>query len=142
MPIHVWTRVRPNRFHHFHQTWTANLAAALNSARLPPGFFAMAELTATGREADANVIDRNARLAAFTLSGASIDVAPTSERFAAHSEAANYARKADRIAIRHPDGDVVAIIEIVSPDNKDSRHAIRAFARKSVEFLQAGIHRF
>ena len=35
---------------------------------------------------------------------------------------------------------MVAVIEIVSPGNKDSRHAIRAFARKAVEFLQAGIH--
>jgi hypothetical protein len=32
------------------------------------------------------------------------------------------------------------MIEIVSPGNKDSRHAIGAFARKAVEFLQAGIH--
>ena len=43
MPIHDWTRVRANRFHHFHQTWTTNLAAALNSGRLPPGYFALAE---------------------------------------------------------------------------------------------------
>jgi hypothetical protein len=41
---------------------------------------------------------------------------------------------------RYPDGDVVAVIEIVSPGNKDSSHAIRACARKAVELLQAGIH--
>jgi hypothetical protein len=52
MPIHDWTRVRANRFHHFHQTWTANLAAALNSGRLPPGFFALAERITCGPEAD------------------------------------------------------------------------------------------
>ena len=56
------------------------------------------------------------------------------------TEAAGYARKANRITIRHPDGDVVAILEIVSPGNKDSRHALNAFARKAVEFLQAGVH--
>jgi hypothetical protein len=56
------------------------------------------------------------------------------------SEAAGYARKANRVTIRHPDGDVVAVLEIISPGNKDSRHAIRAFARKAVEFLQAGVH--
>ena len=56
------------------------------------------------------------------------------------SEAAAYARKANRLTVRHPDGDVVAVLEIVSPGNKDSRHAIRAFARKSVEFLYAGVH--
>jgi hypothetical protein len=35
---------------------------------------------------------------------------------------------------------VVAVIEIVSPGNKDSKHAVRSFARKAVEFLHAGIH--
>ena len=69
-----------------------------------------------------------------------VAVAPPGARFVTRSGAANYARKADRISIRHPDGDVVAVIEIVSPGNKDSRHAVRAFARKAVEFLQAGIH--
>jgi hypothetical protein len=43
LAIHDWTRVRANQFHHFHQTWTANLAAALNSGRLRPGFFALGE---------------------------------------------------------------------------------------------------
>ncbi len=70
----------------------------------------------------------------------SVAAAPPGARFVLRSEAGNYARKADRICIRHHDGDVVAIIEIVSPGNKDSRHAIRAFARKAVEFLHAGIH--
>jgi hypothetical protein len=56
------------------------------------------------------------------------------------TETVSYARKANRITIRHPDGDVVAIIKIISPGNKDSRHAIRAFARKAVALLQAGVN--
>src|SRR5262249_21167695 len=45
------------------------------------------------------------------------------------------------IAIHHiSDDQVVALIEIVSPGNKASRHALRAFVEKSVEFLEAGIH--
>jgi hypothetical protein len=35
---------------------------------------------------------------------------------------------------------VVAVLEIVSPGNKESRHALRAFVEKSVEFLRQGIH--
>ncbi len=42
--------------------------------------------------------------------------------------------------VRHPDGDVIAVIEIVSPGNKDSLHAVRSFARKAVDFLHAGIN--
>jgi hypothetical protein len=56
------------------------------------------------------------------------------------TESAGYARKANRITVRHPDGDVVAVLEIVSPGNKDSRHAIRAFARKAGGLLLAGVH--
>ncbi len=140
MAIHDWTRVRACRFHHFHQTWITNLAASLNSGRLPAGFFALAERSIVGREADVVALELTPPAAISSFSGMAIAVAPPSARFVIRSEAANYARKADRISIRHPDGDVVAVIEIVSPGNKDSRHAIRAFARKAVEFLQAGIH--
>ena len=42
--------------------------------------------------------------------------------------------------MRHPDGAVVAVLEIVSRGNKDSGHALRAFVRKAVEFLHAGIY--
>src|SRR5207247_2479909 len=31
-------------------------------------------------------------------------------------------------------------IEIVSPGNKDSRHALREFAEKAVAFIHAGVH--
>ncbi|MBW3596070.1 MAG: DUF4058 family protein [Planctomycetes bacterium] len=58
----------------------------------------------------------------------------------ARAEAVGYARKANRITVRHPDGEVVAILEIISPGNKDSRHAVRQFARKAVEYLHAGVH--
>ena len=47
------------------------------------------------------------------------------------------ARKANRIAIHHDLGDVVAVIEIVSPGNKDSRHSIRAFAEKAAALIKA-----
>ncbi len=35
---------------------------------------------------------------------------------------------------------IVAVIEIVSPGNKDSRHAVRAFAEKSAELLYNGVN--
>ena len=58
----------------------------------------------------------------------------------AESESAAYARKANRIAIRHEYGHVVAIIEIVSPGNKDGKRAIESFVAKAVEFLQNGVN--
>ena len=51
-----------------------------------------------------------------------------------------YAAKANRVTIRHPLGHIVAVIEIVSPGNKESRHALRRFVEKAVELLHQGIH--
>ncbi len=51
-----------------------------------------------------------------------------------------YAAKADRVGIRNPRGDIVAVIEIVSPGNKNSRHAIRSFSEKALDLLSDGIH--
>jgi hypothetical protein len=72
--------------------------------------------------------------------GLAVEAAPPKARFVARVEAAGYARKANRISVHHPDGDVVAMIEIVSPGNKGSRHALQAFSRKAVDLLYAGIH--
>jgi Protein of unknown function (DUF4058) len=55
-------------------------------------------------------------------------------------EAEIYAGKANRITIRHRHGDVVAVIEIVSPGNKSSAVALRAFVRKSADLIGAGVH--
>jgi hypothetical protein len=139
MPIHDWTRVRSNRFHDFHQTWTINLRNALNGGRLPTGYFAMVEQHAGGPEADVITLELTPP-AGSVPGGVAVDVQPPKARFVTRAETAGYVRKANRITVRHPDGDVVAVIEIVSPGNKDSRHAIRAFARKAVGLLQAGVH--
>ncbi len=139
MPIHDWTRVRPNRFHDFHQRWTVAIRNALNAGQLPPGYFAMVEQKTGGPEPD--VVTLALAPPSHPASGGiAIDLQPPKARFVMRSEAATYARKANRITIRHPDGDVVAVLKIVSPGNKDSRHALRTFARKAVEFLEAGIH--
>src|SRR5262249_29387191 len=52
-----------------------------------------------------------------------------------------YAAKAKAVVIRHTSGHrVIAIVEIVSPGNKNTRHSLRAFVDKAVEFMRAGIH--
>jgi Protein of unknown function (DUF4058) len=139
MPIHDWTRVRANRFHDFHQSWTIAIRNALNDGRLPPGFFAMVEQKTGGPEPDVLTLELNPTAGAGR-GGLALDVRPPKTRFTARTAAAGYARKANRITVRHPDGAVVAVIEVVSPGNKDSRHAVDAFARKAVEFLLAGVN--
>jgi hypothetical protein len=52
-----------------------------------------------------------------------------------------YAAKAKAVVIRHKSGhEVIAVVEIVSPGNKNNRHGLRALVDKAVEFLRAGIH--
>lgn len=46
----------------------------------------------------------------------------------------------NRIVIRHRLGEVVCVIEIVSPGNKAGRSALNSFVEKTVEFLRHGVH--
>ncbi len=140
MPIHDWTRVRANRFHAFHQGWTVAIQNALNAGGLPPGYFALVEQQTGGPEPDVVTLELSPPVRDKEPPGLAVAVAPPRTRIVARSEAAGYARKANRITVRHPDGEVVALIEIVSPGNKDSRHAVRAFAQKAVAFLRQGVH--
>ncbi len=51
-----------------------------------------------------------------------------------------YSERANRIVVRHHLGRIIAVIEIVSPGNKDSRRALRQFVDKTVAFLSQGVH--
>jgi hypothetical protein len=51
-----------------------------------------------------------------------------------------YAAKTNRIAVYNPLGDVVAIVELVSPGNKNSRHATRSFVEKTLDLLRQGVN--
>ena len=139
MPIHDWTRVRANRFHDFHQSWTIAIRNALNAGLLPPAYIAMVEQQAGGPEPDVVALDLSPK-AGSPGGGIVVRSRQPKAQIVARSTAARYADRANRITVRHPDGDVVAIIEIVSPGNKSSRDALRAFSRKAVQLLRAGIH--
>ena len=56
-------------------------------------------------------------------------------------EAEFYRHKQKRVAVRHVSDDrVIAVVEIVSPGNKNSRAAVRAFLDKALEPLRSGVH--
>jgi hypothetical protein len=139
MPIHDWTRVQAGTYHDFHQDWTIEIRRTLNSGVLPEGYFAMADQRVSGPEPDVVAL----RLRGPEPTGG-LAVAESPPRIKpaarAEAEAARYAIKANRIAIHQGLGRVVAMIGIVSPGNKDSRHAAASFVGKAVEFLRAGIH--
>jgi hypothetical protein len=139
MPIHDWTRVEAGDFHHFHQCWVVAIGNALNGGLLPPGYLAMAEQV-TGRPIP-DVITLQAREPkGGPEGGIAVATAPPTARLIAKFERVNYAKRADRVVIRHGRGRVVAIIEILSPGNKDSRAALRAFVEKAADFLNQGVN--
>lgn len=139
MPIHDWTRVEAGTFHHFHHRWIAAIGDALNAGLLPPGYIAMAEQV-TGRPIP-DVVALQAREPKGEQDGGiAVATAPPTARVIARLERIDYAKRANRVVIRHGLGKVVAIIEIVSPGNKDSRHAIRSFVEKAADILSQGLN--
>lgn len=153
MPIHDWTTVNAGIFHDFHHEWISAIKHTLNSGVLPPDYYALAEqiagglgpdvltLEATRPQTKGNTGNGSATGTATTKGGIALATQPPQVRFTATAEAEQYAKKRKRVVIRHSSGDdVVAIIEIVSPGNKDSQHALRSFVNKVAELLLAGIH--
>ena len=140
MPIHDWTRVQSGTFHDFHQDWTVEIRRALNRGILPPGYFAMADQRVGGPEPDVLTLRSRLTPAPRAPSGDTAVLERPKTRQAAVALKSIYARKANRISIRHHHGRVVAMIEIVSPGNKDSKAAIEQFVRKASDFLFNGIH--
>jgi hypothetical protein len=142
MPIHDWTRVDANLFHDFHQTWTINLRNALNGGLLPKGFSALVEQHAAGVVPDVIALQRRARPgpAPVRTGGNVITAQPPQTRHIIRAQEEVSAQRGNRITIRHPLGQVVCVIEIVSPGNKGSRSALRSFVEKTVEFLRHGIN--
>src|SRR4051812_18897162 len=98
MPIHDWTRVRAGKFHHFHQRWIGALGDALNNGGLPPGYFALSEQQAGGPLPDVVTLSVPGRHRPTNgQGGISVATAPPKTRIRTESDAANYARRADRL---------------------------------------------
>jgi hypothetical protein len=142
MPIHDWTRVDAGLFHAFHQSWIITLSRALNAGVLPPDYYALPEQSIQGPIPDVLTLklspDRDEPNG--TRTGLAVAVAPPRTRLVRHAEERIYVRKADRIAVRHRHGDVVAVIEIVSPGNKASTSALRTFVEKTADLIMQDVH--
>jgi len=141
MPIHDWTTRYAGTFHNFHQQWIVQLTRMLNGGRLPPGHFAMTDQKVEGWEPD--VVTPHIRAASGqTVGGLCVHEHPPKVRkvLRRETEAGGYARRADRIVVKHKEGDVVAIIEIVSPGSKDRPHSVNQFVANVRDFLRKSVH--
>lgn len=143
MPIHDWHRAESGLFHHFHQQWSGELCDALNAGVLPAGYFALVEQKALGVEPDVLTLTARPRDGSPPKppGGLAVAAAPPQVRHVSRvTDAQSYAARADRVAVRTSLGELVAVVEIVSPGNKDRAHSLKAFADKTRDFLARGIH--
>jgi len=141
MPMHDWSCVQPGIYHNFHYRWIAAIMDRLNAGLLPKGMIAMAEQIIGGPEPNVVTLQQND---IFFSGGnaATITEAPPqpNTQFVNQADVERYAAKANRVVVRHSLGKVVAVVELVSPGNKDSRHALRSFVEKTVDLLYDNIN--
>ena len=70
-----------------------------------------------------------------------VATAPPRMRLRAEAEADALIRRKNVLVIRHNSGDrIVAFLELVSPGNKNARHAFRRFAERAAGLLRQGYH--
>jgi hypothetical protein len=141
MPMHDWSRVPPGVYHNFHYRWIAAIMDRLNAGLLPSGMIAMAERIIGGPEPDVVTLQQNDIFFPGTHATAITEAPPKPKtQFVIPVEVERYAAKANRVVVRHTLGRVVAVVELVSPCNKDSRHALRSFVEKTVDLLYDNIN--
>lgn len=141
MPLHDWSRVPAGLFHHFHQDWSIEIARTLNRGRLPKGVSALVEQKSGPKEPDVLAIEKWHRSPELSAgNGAVATLERPTTRIVRRTTKEFYADRANRIVVKHHLGRTIAVIEIVSPGNKDSKSAFREFLEKTMDFLRAGIH--
>jgi hypothetical protein len=146
MPVHDWARVDAGIFHAFHHDWVTQVSRALNRGLLPPSYYALPEPIAGGLGPDALGLRQSSPDTAGPIhstpeGGVALAVEPPGTRFRIRSEANRYAAKAKAVVIRHVSRhQVVAMVEIVSPGNKNNQNGLNSFVRKAHETLASGVH--
>ena len=149
MPLVDRTRVDAGIFHAFHSAWNTEIQKALNGGLLPEGYYALAEQHAGCAIADVLTLHVSpagpagvpTRLSLPPATGgvALADAPPRTRRRHTVEPAAVGRRRS--LAIRHVSGHhLIALIEIVSPANKDRPRSIEDLVNKAASALEYGVH--
>jgi len=151
MPIHDWSTVPAGVFHDFHCTWAPEIKKTLVTGLLPRDYYVMVEQVASGPVPDVITLQRESDNGGGGSNGSSfsgsdhgvvtlLDSPPRLK----HQQLAPgdaYTARARVLVVRHSSDDrIVAVIEIISPGNKNRRDALAAFVAKAVDFLKSGVH--
>jgi hypothetical protein len=146
MPVHDWTLIEAGIFHAFHNAWITFIQDALNRGLLPEGYYALGEQHAGRPITDVLTLHASPGngmpplpLPPDTGGTAVAEVPPRVQRRQTIEPAALARRRS--VAIRHVSGHrLVALLEIVSPANKDRARHVEDLAVKVVDALDGGVH--
>ena len=144
MPIHDWTRVNPGTFHDFHCAWITHIKESLNEKLLPSGYYAMAEQHFHHMVADVltlHVGEPDDSSSSFGDPRAvAVAEAPPRIRHKMVAQAGSLHLRRTLTVRRTSNHRIVALIEIVSPANKDRAATVEQFVEKVWSALKLGIH--
>lgn len=142
MPVPDWTLLDAGIFHSFHNAWITELNNALNGGILPRDYYALMEQHAGRAIADVLTLHASRPNGEPPLSRGGIAVAEAPPKVRRELTATETYRQLRRtLAIRHISGHrLIALVEIVSPANKDRPESLKAFITKAIEALDMGIH--
>lgn len=150
MPLHDWSRVESGIFHDFHGSWITEIRNALNAGLLPADHYALAEQRAGEYVADVLTLHTpptaqqlesisNTPTPLDSTGGTALAEAPLK---LSHHETIelDYLQLQRSITIRHLSTHrIVAIIEIVSPGNKQQLAHYEQFIQKILQTIRSRI---
>jgi len=140
MPFHNWARMPAGMYHTFHQMWSLQIMIALNSGLLPKGISAIVEPRVDRWEPDVIAVDRKRKGKSTEDDGDLLILDPPKTQMVFRTDSDVLADRANRVVVKYHLGRTIAIIELLSPGNKDSRGRLKAFVRKIGESIQKGVH--
>ncbi len=146
MPVHDWTKVADGVFHDFHCAWITHLKESLNEGLLPDGFYALAEQHTRDRIPDvltlrAPDLDSAPHPTPRDRGVALADAPPRVSRKLVADFVFDYHTRRRTLTIRHvSDHRIVALLEILSPGNKNRASSVDDFVEKIDSALERGIH--
>jgi hypothetical protein len=141
MPMHDWTRVEAGIYHDFHHEWISAIKRVLNHGLLPDDYYAMAEQQAAGFGPDVLTLQDISGDVAGGGTSTLTQTKPTQTKpkttHYAETSAEFHRRQKSSVVVRHVSGDrSVAMVEIISPGNKNNANAFKAFVDKACELLE------
>jgi hypothetical protein len=144
MPLHDWARmVEVGMFPDFHHGWIDTLRRMLNDHYLPPDYYAAAEVVAGSFVPDVLTLNLTSDWSGEEGGdgGAGVAVRPRPAATAEIDSSRLPTRRGASVVVRHSSGDrPVAVVEVVSPSNKEHARDLGLFVRKAEDLLRHDIH--